>query len=175
MTALSDPNEVSACLDAGMDECLSKPLERKLLLELLEQLTGGVWGAGSTTCVRTKTAPILPKRGPDTFTADLLLLRLDGNTALADRVIAEALVEISSASTLIARANAHDDAATMATVVHRLHGVLADLGAAQASTLAAEIERAARRDDIQAARRALDRLDKELACLSTDLSRNYSA
>ena len=123
VTASATAEHVEACVAAGMDLCLTKPVSTAQLGEALDE--------------------VLPKPGGGA----LERLRADlGSTDEAQRIARIYLDELPAVREQLAAALAADDATALARLAHRLRSSSAMFGAARLSRLAGALEEAAGAD-----------------------------
>ncbi|HEU4530794.1 MAG TPA: response regulator, partial [Steroidobacteraceae bacterium] len=154
LTAHAMKGDDVACREAGMDDYLTKPLDRARLETCLEQYLGGPApqiaenSAGSQAVSRP-----VPSQSPGNAQEDPAGAPLDWNalmkTADGDEEFARELVALfieSGDQTLAAIQAALDagDCATLGAKAHSLKGASANLHAQAAATAAARLEAAAR-------------------------------
>ena len=146
MTAFSMPDEQKACLDAGMDAYLPKPIRPERLYGLLTQWIG----------------PILIKDNPieyveeseDTSTLQIPginckegLSRVAGNNALYLQLLDRFREDQSQALDWINRALADGDKERVISLVHGIKGVAGNIGATTLHRIAESLEKAFKRED----------------------------
>ncbi|MHB8961459.1 MAG: response regulator, partial [Candidatus Limnocylindrales bacterium] len=144
MTASAMPEDQQRCLDAGMDDYVSKPVDPARLAEItgrwLEQKSAT--GAATARTQRPPTGVLDP---------ELLaqLQRMDARTAgsaLADVVrdfVREATAEVGALEDALA---VHDSDSALATA-HRLRGGSANLAASRLAAVLLQLEHAVRAED----------------------------
>ncbi len=154
LTASALPEQVDATRRAGMDGHLSKPLDRKVLLELLRNVPRR--GDQPTSPVTDDKIPLL-----DTSALDILERELGHAT---HGILAEFVGEVRRALALLTNATANDkaDATHVHHAAHRLLGAARTLGATRLAVEAEALQKAARggdpAPDLQAAIIAVARL-----------------
>ena len=167
MTAAAVEGERERCLDAGMDDFLTKPIDASALAAVLDQWVGTRSGAAPRS-VRIVTEE--QSRGPDDALEGLTLDRLDelrdldpGNTTYLDRAIGNFVTNTPGTLETIREALAAGDAATLKQVVHKLAGGALNLGVTPAGRTAQQIELIADTGTTDGAAELVDQLADQLA------------
>ena len=139
LTAHAMNGDEQKCRAAGMDDYLSKPIDRVRLEICLERLLPGTGAAAGTAAAQHNAPPL-----HDPVEWEALLESIDGDEGfareLADAFISSADRELAS----IANALLAGDTATLSEAAHTLKGASSNLRAAAASSAAALLESAAR-------------------------------
>jgi CheY-like chemotaxis protein len=140
LTAHAMKGDEQRCHAAGMDDYLSKPIDRVKLEVCLELLLHGI-GTMDLPTQFAETRPMANATHPIDWQA--LLESIDGDTQFAGE-LADAFIGTSDRE-LAAIAGALDagDAAALRESAHALKGASANMRAAAASTAAAQLESAA--------------------------------
>ncbi|MGV3531320.1 MAG: response regulator [Chthoniobacteraceae bacterium] len=162
MTAHAIAGYRERCLAGGMDEYLTKPLNKAALLEILERAADGT----------LKKA--LPSGAVRLFTRAEMLEQLDGDETLLTRMIELYQEEVPPLLDGIRGAIEKGDARTLARSAHALRGALGPFGAVNTCQLTVELEDHARLEDFQSARGTLAFLDREMTEIDRVLSQQKS-
>jgi two-component system sensor histidine kinase RpfC len=135
LTADASPEAHTRCADAGMDECLNKPIEPRLLFQALDDLIPAESGQPITAAPSTGVVPLeshprfhpAPSGGLNQTTLGELM-RLGGRDFLAE-LVREFTVEAEVMLSDLHIAVANDDLATFADRIHALRSCAANIGA----------------------------------------------
>jgi signal transduction histidine kinase/DNA-binding response OmpR family regulator len=172
MTALAMSGDRERCLEAGMNDYVSKPVEPNRLAEVLER-----WlprEASGLSLLHFAAPNAARARAGDhgeapVFDFPSLRHRLMNDDelikAIVEGFLADMPVQIAKLAELVARG----DASAVREQAHKIKGANANVGSELVSGIAASIEQAAARGQIDAAgaklmalERAYDRLEKEM-------------
>jgi HPt (histidine-containing phosphotransfer) domain-containing protein len=143
-----------ACLKAGMDAVLTKPLLRSALERVLQSYL--------------TSEPTEPARGSDGPCAPVPKAPLDldrlrevtlGDANLEYELISTFIADTAKRLSAMAEAIAAGDAGLLAVTAHALKGSAGNLGAHLVQNLARQVEQRARADDFDAAANSLKELD----------------
>ena len=137
MTANAMASDREACLAAGMDDHVGKPID---LAELVRVLHRHVGRAGHPESVDA-AAPTLPTAEPVELDLDAALKRLGGDTALYGRAARLFLGDLETLPTDLARHLASPEHADAMRLLHTVKGLAATFGAMALSHEAASAER----------------------------------
>lgn len=153
MTAHVMKGDTERCIAAGMDDYLSKPIDRERLLSLLE---------GGAAAAATQAAAAVSD-------CEEFVRRVGGDASLAREMahifIADAGRLLAAVQTAVARG----DAAALRESSHALKGAAANFNASPVVAVAVELENIARRDEMALAIAPAERLATELDRLLADV------
>jgi two-component system, sensor histidine kinase and response regulator len=162
MTAHAMKGDRERCLQAGMDDYLSKPVQKAELFRVLESACAGG---------RPPQPPIGPASSEPIFDIDMALDRVDGERVFLEEVARLFLADVPNRIDEIERALTQQNGRQVASTAHSLKGATGCLGGARASAAALRLEKVAGTGDPDSAQEAFARLKHELDQLSGELSR----
>jgi two-component system, sensor histidine kinase and response regulator len=171
MTAHALEQDQQKCLDAGMDDYLSKPVTLESLAAVLRRVLVGEPGVASALPPGIAQPPLAaPPDGaqaPVLDPATMASLRAKGDLlpSLIDTVVAEMPEQLKQIADALADDN-HTDAAIAA---HSLKGTAKIFGAARMAELAAGVEQAADAEATEKAAAQLEHLKEECARVRREL------
>jgi PAS domain S-box-containing protein len=133
LTAHALKGDREACLGAGMDAYLAKPLRAPELLAVLERLTGGA-----------PQRPARPAAVEPALDPEEVLARFDGDRALLGELVGLLRTETPRLLSDMRRGVESDDAMAAAQAAHTLRGAVSNFGACRLGQMALELETTAR-------------------------------
>jgi two-component system sensor histidine kinase/response regulator len=161
MTAHAMAGDRERCLAAGMDDYISKPINRRKLFEMLARVAG----APVASPAAPEPAPAA-ERAMDTEAA---LARIDGDRDLLVEVTGMFRRDCPKILGDIRDAITRCDAPTLEREAHKLKGALGALSAQPAFEAAQNLEAIGKRGDLAEAVEACRLLEAELSRLETEL------
>jgi two-component system, sensor histidine kinase and response regulator len=150
LTAHAMKGDEQKCRAAGMDDYLSKPINRAKLDACLERLLPNTGSTGLLAVLKDpltdvqEAAPCAPPPLHAQVDWDALLDSIDGDTGFARELVDAFVGTADRELALIAAALGTGDAAAVRESAHTLKGTSANLRASAAAAAAAQLESAAR-------------------------------
>jgi two-component system sensor histidine kinase/response regulator len=154
MTARAMKGDREACLAAGMDGYVAKPISPQSLFDQIAALTAG----------RAVTVPEPALDVPD------LLARLDGDHELLEELATVFLGDYPARFAAIRSAVEQRDAGALQAAVHALRGSAATFGAPDAADAAERLESMGRRGDLNGVEAAFTNLTVRMTQLTGELA-----
>jgi PAS domain S-box-containing protein len=143
LTAHAAAGEREKCLDAGMDDFLSKPIVRQKLVKTLAR-----WLGGSGSCeIMADAKPITDAPLSPDWDEATALSRLDNDQELLNDMIDLFLTETPTRLHELEEALARRDLAALADTAHALQGMAGHFCADPLYSAAAKLEHSARQDE----------------------------
>ena len=150
MTAHALHEERQRCLDAGMNDFVSKPIDPDTLFAVIAR-----WAKPRPHDADTIAAPARPKPAADQIALPVLegvdmagsLKRVAGNTRLYRSLLEQFADKQASAVTQITALLGQNDYATAERLAHTVKGVAGNIGIAHVQAVAGRVERGIREKD----------------------------
>lgn len=147
MTAYALQGDKDRCLQAGMDDYLTKPISEQGLLVILDRyLREGAGLLPSPPEQQTATAPVCCTDGEEQVVFDraALLERLGGNEALVEKFVTMFFKSADEHLLLLDQGISAGDAELVRTKAHAIKGSAGNVGACALAAAAATLDRAIR-------------------------------
>ena len=165
LTAHAMPGDREMCMEAGMNEYVSKPIDRRGFLEALYRLVT-VRGRQEK---RIETG--LHRKSPGVFAPEFLLENLGGDREAAADILADFAAELAGELAGIRERAEAGDPAGAAKHAHTLKGAAGGIGGEEVRELAFMAEKAGREGDLEAIIRLLPELERAFADLEGAVAR----
>ncbi len=185
MTAHAMKGDMERCLEAGMDDYISKPVQPEILYNSIERQLlgkkeynpGREADTNHTTPMQNETKPSFQNIIPDhkAFDKKALLDRLDGDEELLAEIIDVYLQDVPVQIARIRQALEEKNMETIERQSHTLKGASANVNAETLRKVALDIELAAKEGDIDKARASIQHLESEFIRLQEILERERLA
>jgi CheY-like chemotaxis protein len=155
------------CRDAGMDDYLTKPIDRDKLDQCLEKHLAATAEDSETTAAATRSESA--SKDPVDWVA--LLLSMDSDMEAMRELVTTFADAGSSALQVLLEALDVGDLATVAARAHELKGACANMRATQATTAAGRLERAAQGGEVQHLHELAGEVSREIVAAIDFLAR----
>jgi HPt (histidine-containing phosphotransfer) domain-containing protein len=157
MTAHAIKGDRERCLEAGMDEYVSKPIDSDKLFDAIEKLTRDPGNPGTTKDV----SAALDK--------EILLKAFDGDWNFLKEVVDVFLSDYPRLLDNLRRAHKDSDPDTLMRAAHSLKGMLKNFQAEPAADVAYKLEKKGKEDNFDGVPEAIENLVGQLAALDKTL------
>ncbi len=176
VTAYAMAGDRERCLAAGMDDYISKPLQKAELLALLKRTavrgnrtttgpTSAIFKAADSPAVSGNSLP----RAPSIFSRKELLDQVDEDVALMGKLIALFQQNTPRLLDEMRGSIAHGISIDLARSAHTLLGSLGVFGARQAGRLTQQLETQARTESFEGSEVTFTELEREMEAVSLAL------
>ena len=179
LTAHAYASDRARCLDAGMDEFVTKPLDHQVLyetiLELLPEADEGDSDSAAAAAAAADAGDLADPGGPaaasrgSQFDREEALGRVDGDPDLLREIAALFLESCEPWLADLRRGLADSDAARIAKAAHTLKGSAASFGALQLVDAALRVEKIGASLDLAEADSAVRDLESQVEALTGEL------
>jgi HPt (histidine-containing phosphotransfer) domain-containing protein len=160
--------EANRALLAGVDECLTKPVQLRLLRAALER-----WLPAARAASGEPAPPGEEPDAPVTRAVDVAVLEnlIGGNPVQAREILAKFLESARQLAREMRRGLASGNPGAVGFVAHRLKSASRSVGARSMGDICSRIENAGRGGDMQAVHGELPRFEAALELVENDIAR----
>jgi CheY-like chemotaxis protein/HPt (histidine-containing phosphotransfer) domain-containing protein len=148
LTANAITGDRERCVEAGMDDYLSKPFEPQSLFEILARFLASSESKPGKSPAQEAPPATSPEGSMPPIDGDALLARCMGNLELAADLLSDFAGDLDQRVEMIAGHVREGDVQAVAESAHALKGAAGTLGAEALRTLAAKIEATGRDGDL---------------------------
>ncbi|HUU39882.1 MAG TPA: response regulator, partial [Desulfatiglandales bacterium] len=169
MTAHVMKGDREKCLDAGMDDYISKPLRKKALLSMIEK-----WVTSKQESEKACELGLSESAEGDTpMNFQIALEEFEGDRDFLKEVLGGFIMNARSQARIINQAILDGNAGVIREEAHAIKGGAANLCADRLSGIALELENIGKSDVLKGGMDLLERLDKELNRLEIYVMSRY--
>jgi len=169
MTAHAMKGDRERCLEAGMDGYVSKPVQSKVLYEMIEAMTRPAGTAESLS--HPPVPPVTTPVAREAVNLNEILDRLGGNVGLLQSIVSLFDEDCPGQMASIQAAIKANDADALAIAAHTLKGSLLALSAERASAAVLELEKMGRESRFHGAAELFAILESEVAAVGDELQK----
>ncbi len=164
MTAHALKGDQDKCLDAGMNDYTTKPIQIKQRAPVIEKHRRD--GQAAPGAGEIKLEIQKPTNGEGTFGRHVLLDRVGGNLELCRKIWKTFLETMRDDMKTLGNVVAAQDAEQIRMQAHKLKGGCAEIGAPRMREYAARLEQMGKNNDLADSRELLDGLREEFGRVS---------
>lgn len=163
MTALAMKGDRKKCIDAGMDDYLVKPVQPGILSEKLSKWLKNKQHDHNFSQTHashaTESGPV--NKEEDIFNENDLMIRLGNDQELIREILSQFINEIPDRMDRLKQALKNEDSSQIKIMAHTIKGLSANISAPGLRNMAAQIENLTMKDDLQAIKDLIPKLEQQ--------------
>ncbi len=165
MTAGALNGDREKCLEAGMDDYISKPINPQSLIRALDKWLPQTGPGGGRFVDQPEILTVSSAEAPLVLNMDAFLTRLKGNKSLARKILDGFIGDAPRQLQLLSESVASGNAEEIEDNAHQIKGASACVGGEAMSAVALGIEKAANAGDLSTIQLRLAELDSQFVYL----------
>jgi len=170
MTAHAMKGDRERCLEAGMDDYVSKPIEPQELFNIIEKWTKSHHSKTRISKYKEYKKADYPKGVP--IDLETALSRFDGDKEFFTGIVKEFLASAPKQLQILEEAAKKGDAGVIEVKAHSINGAASNLGAKRIADLCLKLELLGRTGDLAGAKEMIDKLKTELKHLEKYINKS---
>jgi|GEM_PF-1775706 len=172
MTANAMQGDREKCLDAGMNDYVTKPINPQLLARALEKWLPG--GGGVTEVLSQVSEPEIKDYNSEViYDPEGVMVRLMGDVELARKIVSVFLSDTPAQLNALEQAMQLNDPGKIEQGAHRIKGSAANVGLMRFSAIACALEETVKKGDFAATTPFQELLEEQFQLAQTAITNHY--